>query len=111
MKQFVAAAAVAVAVLGWWSAPARAESASTTETAAAAELVGDINDLRSRQGLRPLAVHGELTAKATGWARTMAAAGRIWHSVLSDGVTVDWVSLGERASARPVRRRRFTGRS
>jgi hypothetical protein len=87
--------AVAVAVLGWWSAPARAESASTTETVAAAELVGDINDLRSRQGLRPLAVHGELTAKATGWARTMAAAGRIWHSVLSDGVTVDWVSLGE----------------
>src|SRR5688500_17262788 len=95
VKKFMTVAVVAAAVLGWWCAPARAESESTTETSAAAELVGDINDLRSRQGLRPLAVHGQLTAKAMGWARTMAGAGRIWHSVLSDGITVEWVNLGE----------------
>lgn len=95
MKRFVIAAAVSAAVLGWSSTPARAQSVSTTDAETAAELVTHINDLRSREGLRPLAVHSELTAKATDWARTMAAAGRIWHSVLSDGVTVDWVSLGE----------------
>lgn len=95
MKRFVIAAAVSAAVFGWSSTPARAQSVSTTEADSAAELVTHINDLRSGEGLRPLAVHGELAAKATGWARTMAGAGRIWHSVLSDGVTVDWVSLGE----------------
>jgi uncharacterized protein YkwD len=95
LKKFVAAAVLSAAVLGWSSTPARAQSVSATEAEAAAELVTHINDLRSRQGLRPLAVHGELAAKATGWARTMADAGRIWHSVLSDGVTVDWMSLGE----------------
>src|SRR5687768_12690555 len=95
MKRFVVAAALSAAVFGWWSTPAGAQSESTAEAEAAAELVSHINDLRSRQGLRPLAVHGELTAKAIGWARTMAADGRIWHSVLSDGVTADWLTLGE----------------
>ena len=95
MKRFVVAAAVSAAMLGWLSTPARAQSVSTNEAEAAAELVAHINDLRSGQGLRPLALHGELVAKATGWARTMASAGRIWHSVLSDGVTADWLSLGE----------------
>ena len=34
-------------------------------------------------------------AKARDWAAGMAAAGKIWHSTLSDGITADWKKLGE----------------
>jgi uncharacterized protein YkwD len=71
-------------------------------TAARADTVSDevsfvsqINALRAGQGLPALAVDPELTAKARGWAQTMAGAGRIWHSNLSDGVSANWGRLGE----------------
>lgn len=60
-----------------------------------AEFVALINELRADHGLAPLEVHGELTAKARDWSRTMAAEGDIWHSDLPDGVTADWQRLGE----------------
>src|SRR5438093_4007680 len=60
-----------------------------------AQFVARINSLRTSQGLSALQVHPQLVSKARAWAQTMAAAGRIWHSTLSDGVTADWLKLGE----------------
>src|SRR5205085_6107795 len=54
-----------------------------------------INDIRASKGLPALKVNTNLVAKARGWAVTMAAAGKIWHSNLSDGITADWQKLGE----------------
>ncbi len=71
-------------------------------TAASADTVSDeaafvvkINELRASKGLPGLTVHPNLVDKARAWAGTMAAAGRIWHSTLSDGITADWRKLGE----------------
>jgi hypothetical protein len=60
-----------------------------------ATFVAKINDLRAGKGLGTLQVNDNLVAKARGWAAGMAAAGRIWHSTLSDGITADWQKLGE----------------
>ena len=60
-----------------------------------ASFVAKINDLRTSKGLTALQVNANLVAKARGWAAGMAAAGRIWHSTLSDGITADWQKLGE----------------
>src|SRR5438105_1331001 len=57
--------------------------------------VARINALRVSKGLNALEVHPNLVSKARGWAQTMASAGRIWHSTLSDGITADWQKLGE----------------
>jgi hypothetical protein len=57
--------------------------------------VAKINGLRASKGLSTLAVNENLVAKARAWAAQMAAAGRIWHSTLSDGITADWKKLGE----------------
>jgi len=96
VKRFMAIAAVVIATGGWQAGPARADTSSvTTDAPKAAELTRDVNALRAGQGLPALAIDAELTAKATGWARTMAEAGRIWHSTLPDGITADWAALGE----------------
>jgi hypothetical protein len=60
-----------------------------------AVFVAKINDLRAGKGLSPLQVNANLVAKAREWSAGMAAAGRIWHSTLSDGVTENWKKLGE----------------
>ena len=60
-----------------------------------ATFVAKINDLRASKGLAPLQVNANLVAKARSWSAGMAAAGKIWHSTLSDGVTGDWRKLGE----------------
>ena len=60
-----------------------------------AAFVAKINDLRTSKGLPALQVNDNLVAKARSWAAGMAAAGRIWHSTLSDGITADWQKLGE----------------
>jgi hypothetical protein len=57
--------------------------------------VSKINDLRAGLGLPALQVNANLVTKARGWAAGMAAAGKIWHSTLSDGITADWEKLGE----------------
>ena len=60
-----------------------------------ASFVAKINDLRAGLGVPALQVDAGLVAKARGWAAGMAAAGKIWHSTLSDGITADWEKLGE----------------
>lgn len=60
-----------------------------------ASFVTKINDLRAGLNLPALQVNANLVAKARGWAAGMAAAGKIWHSTLSDGITADWEKLGE----------------
>jgi Cysteine-rich secretory protein family len=60
-----------------------------------ASFVAKINDLRAGKGLPALQVNDNLVAKARSWAAGMAAAGKIWHSTLSDGITADWEKLGE----------------
>ncbi|MGH9021855.1 MAG: CAP domain-containing protein [Acidimicrobiia bacterium] len=60
-----------------------------------------INDLRSRNGLVVLEVHPVLEAKASSWASTMALQRRIWHSVVPDGITIQWSRLGENVGMAP----------
>src|ERR1043166_9117163 len=60
-----------------------------------ASFVSKIKALRAGLGLPALQVNANLVAKARGWAAGMAAAGKIWHSTLSDGITADWEKLGE----------------
>lgn len=75
----------------WQRNAARAESA----------FVADINTLRATRGLRPLQVRPNLIRKSRNWAGTMAAARRIWHSRISDGVTGNWRKLGENVGMGP----------
>jgi len=72
--------------------PAGAQADTLSDEAA---FVAKINDLRATKGLAGLQVNANLTTKARAWAAGMAAAGRIWHSTLSDGITADWQKLGE----------------
>jgi len=60
-----------------------------------AAFVNDINRLRAGRGLAALRVRPNLTGKARQWATTMAAAGTIWHSRISNGITLQWQKLGE----------------
>jgi len=60
-----------------------------------ASFVTKINALRAGQGLPALQVDANLVTKARTWAAGMAAAGKIWHSNLPDGITADWEKLGE----------------
>lgn len=54
------------------------------------------NALRTSQGLRTLAEHDALTAKAEDWARHMAATGTLAHSKLSAGLEgVAWTAVAE----------------
>ncbi len=72
--------------------PAAAQAGTVSDEAA---FVAKINELRATKGLAPLQVNANLTAKARAWSAGMAAAGKIWHSTLSDGVTEDWKKHGE----------------
>jgi hypothetical protein len=72
--------------------PASAQADTVSDEAA---FVAKINGLRAGLGLPALQVNDNLVAKARGWAAGMAAAGKIWHSTLSDGITADWQKLGE----------------
>jgi hypothetical protein len=81
-----------ILALGVALVPAAAQADTVSDEAA---FVTKINELRASKGLPALAVHENLVAKARSWAGTMAAAGKIWHSTLSDGITADWKKLGE----------------
>ena len=70
-------------------------AAGADGTSDEAGFVAQINALRATKGLPALAVDAGLTSKARSWAQTMADANKIWHSVLSDGITADWQRLGE----------------
>lgn len=81
-----------ILALGVSSYPAGAGADTVSDEAV---FVSKINDLRAGKGLAPLQVNANLVAKARAWSGGMAAAGRIWHSTLSDGITEDWRKLGE----------------
>ncbi|MCA1846544.1 MAG: CAP domain-containing protein [Actinobacteria bacterium] len=72
--------------------PAAAKADTVSDEAT---FVAKINDLRASKGLPALQVNAQLVAKARSWSAGMAAAGRIWHSTLSDAITEDWKKLGE----------------
>jgi hypothetical protein len=90
MRKLVLGLILAFAVTTLFPAAAQAETASDEGA-----FVAKINGLRASKGLPPLQVNANLVAKARAWSAEMAAAGRIWHSTLSDGVTEDWKKLGE----------------
>jgi hypothetical protein len=90
LASILAGAGLALVGVGVLPAGARADTISDE-----GRFVRQINALRVSLDLPPLTVDPELTAKARGWAQTMASAGRIWHSNLSDGVSADWGRLGE----------------
>ncbi|MDQ2678072.1 MAG: CAP domain-containing protein, partial [Actinomycetota bacterium] len=77
--------------------PAATGAAAVPDPGSAeADFTARINGLRASKGLGPLAVDGELVREARSWATTMAGEGRIFHtSNLSNGITADWVKLGE----------------
>ena len=81
-----------ILALGLLSFPAGANADTASDEAT---FVAKINLLRASKGLAPLQVNANLVAKAREWSAGMAAAGKIWHSTLSDGVTEDWRKLGE----------------
>lgn len=89
LASLVIVLAATTAVLG--TAPAGAADAGTESSFVAA-----LNDVRARQGLAPLEVHGELVGVARAWADTMANAGEIWHNPdLAGQVTAPWTVVGE----------------
>lgn len=90
MRKLVLGLILALGVALMPGSPAQADPVSDE-----AAFVAKINELRAGKGLPALAVHENLVAKARAWAATMAAAGKIWHSTLSDGITADWKKLGE----------------
>jgi len=90
MRKFVLGLILAVAISTVLPATAQADTVSDEAT-----FVAKINALRASKGLGSLQVDPVLVAKARLWAAGMAAAGKIWHSTLSDGVTEDWKKLGE----------------
>jgi hypothetical protein len=90
MRKLVLGLVLALGVLSLSPAGASADTVSDE-----AAFVAKINDLRASKGLAALQVNANLVAKARAWSAGMAAAGRIWHSTLSDGITEDWRKLGE----------------
>jgi uncharacterized protein YkwD len=90
MRKLVLGLILALGVMPFLAADAKADTVSDE-----AAFVTKINALRAGKGLAPLTVNANLTAKARTWSAGMAAAGKIWHSTLSDGVTEDWRKLGE----------------
>ena len=59
------------------------------------ELVEHINTTRSEHGLPSLIPHPVAMDNAQAWAETMATDGELRHSELSDGITGDWLVIGE----------------
>lgn len=90
MRKLVFGLILAFAVSALYPATAQADTVSDE-----AAFVAKINELRTSKGLAPLQVNANLTDKARAWSAGMAAAGKIWHSTLSDGVTENWKKLGE----------------
>lgn len=94
MHRLLAVIAVTVAAALPFAAPAQADRANPA--ADEQSFVAKINQVRAENGLRPLAVDGELTAIGRRWAGKMAAAGQISHNPnFPNEVTQDWEKLGE----------------
>ncbi|MCB1255905.1 MAG: hypothetical protein KDB26_02290 [Microthrixaceae bacterium] len=81
----LAAVAVLMAVIG----------ASCTKNNEAFQAATFINDSRAARGIASLQFDNRLVDKAQAWADAMAAAGRVSHSSLADGVGSGWTRLSE----------------
>lgn len=94
----LAATVACLALLGAAGAPVAA-----AEPALESQFVAGLNSVRSGVGLPALAVDGELTAVARGWADRMAAAGAISHNPSVGGqVTAPWTTVGENVGTGPA---------
>lgn len=91
MRRLVAVAALVAALL----ALTPVTPAHAADPVAEASMTASINQLRAGRGLPALGTHPILTAKAQWWASVMASQNRLYHSGLSDGITVAWNKLGE----------------
>jgi hypothetical protein len=92
-RRLLAGAVLALLIVGF--APLAARGNPSEE----ARVVSMINGLRSRHGVRPVAVHGELRALANDWAQRMRDAVNYFHSPLADRVTANWITVGENVGA------------
>src|ERR1700741_2060924 len=90
MRKLFCGLILALAVSSLFPATAQADTTNDEAT-----FVAKINDLRAGLGVAPLQVNANLVDKARAWSAGMAAADKIWHSTLSDGITEDWKKLGE----------------
>lgn len=98
MRKLLTATLLAGSVLVLSALPVGAD----VDAGAEAAFVADINATRAANGLAPLEVNAELTAKARAWAQVMADNGHIFHSNLSDGVSGAWSRLGENVGVGPT---------
>lgn len=90
--------AMLIAVVTGLVAPSAAVAqtgGSVTPEELEAAFVADTNRIRAEHDLAELPVEPNLVAKARDWSATMASAGKIWHSDLADGITIEWARLGE----------------
>lgn len=55
----------------------------------------DLNGDRTANGRRALMPQEQAQAKAQAWANKLAREGTLYHSNLSDGISVRWCNLGE----------------
>ncbi len=76
------------------TAVAESDESNDPQTLEAA-FITDTNRIRAEHGLTELSIEPNLVAKARDWSATMAAADDIWHSDLTDGITIEWARLGE----------------
>ncbi len=91
MRRLMAVGALIAALL----ALTPVTSAHAADPGAEASMTTLVNGLRASHGLAGLGTHPVLTAKAEVWAATMAAQNHLYHSTLTDGITVPWNKLGE----------------
>lgn len=92
---------VVAALIAGLVVAAPAERSVAADAGAEGQFIALTNQVRANNGLAPLEYHDNLTAKARGWAQTMANSGGIFHSNLSDGITVNWYRLGENVGRGP----------
>ena len=90
-------ATISAAGLALAGAAATVESAApaTAGGAESSRMLSDLQSARASAGLGPLAVDGELSAKAQNWANHMASTGQLSHSSPSSGISANWTRLGE----------------
>lgn len=86
-KTLLALVAIAAVLLG--------TTGCETTNADRAHVAWLVNNSRNQAGIPPLASNANLDLKADQHAQKMRNECRIYHSVLTEGVTIKWTKLGE----------------
>jgi uncharacterized protein YkwD len=77
-------------------------AAAPIDTGGAATLTAQTNSVRASVGLPALERDGSLDAAAIGWARELAASGRLRHSTITKSIIgKPWTSAGENVGVGP----------